>query len=203
MPGLRKKPTTRRAAPSAAGGAAPVWFGGASRTPWLRPWLLVLLAFAAAWLGRPGLQQAAVGRRRAAASPPEVRLTRPTGAATASDRQFFAANGIQYVEYDIEKSSDALRGTPQAGRQRRAADRRWRRGGHGLNEVALRRLQPWLRGSTQLRGLRIGELPRQVPWPLIQFRFACASRASRGPWGSAHRVPRPARNPASWRERGA
>ena len=113
------------------------------------PWLLVLLAFAAAfWLGRPLLQQAAVAGDGAAASPPEVRLyaTEWCGYCKLT-RQFFAANGIQYVEYDIEKSSDALREHRKLGGNGVPLIVVGDEVVKGWNEVALRRLlQPWLRG---------------------------------------------------------
>lgn len=113
-------------------------------------WLLVVLAFGAAfWFGRP-LLQAPVGPAVAAASTgqPEVVLysTEWCGYCKLT-REFFAANGIRYTERDIEKSSAAL------------AEHR-KLGGRGVplivvddavikgySEPALRQsLAPWLRG---------------------------------------------------------
>jgi glutaredoxin len=112
-------------------------------------WLFVLLALAAAfWFGRPLVQQRAVSSELAASSQPEVRLyaTDWCGYCKMS-REFFAANGIRYTEYDIEKSSEALKEHRKLG-------------GNGVplivvgdevikgwNEGALRQLlAPWVKG---------------------------------------------------------
>jgi len=112
-------------------------------------WLLVLLAFGAAfWFGSPLLQQRSSPIATASASQPEVRLyaTEWCGYCKMT-REFFAANGIRYTEYDIEKSSEALKEHRKLG-------------GNGVplivvgddvikgwNEGALRQLlAPWVKG---------------------------------------------------------
>lgn len=111
-------------------------------------WLMLLLAFGVAfWFGRPLLQQRSVPAEALATSQPEVLLyaTDWCGYCKAT-RQFFAENGIQYTEYDIEKSSVAL------------SEHR-KRGGNGVplvvigddvikgyNEGAMRQLlKPWFK----------------------------------------------------------
>lgn len=112
-------------------------------------WLLILAVFGAAfWFGRPLLMPGAAPIAAASASQPEVSLyaTEWCGYCKMT-RAFFAANGIRYTEYDIEKSSEALK-------QHRKL------GGNGVplivvgddvikgwNEGALRQLlQPWIKG---------------------------------------------------------
>ena len=112
-------------------------------------WLLILIALGAAlWFGRPLLPLGAGPIATASASQPEVSLyaTEWCGYCKMT-REFFAANGIRYTEYDIEKSSEALK-------QHRKL------GGSGVplivvgddvikgwNEGALRQLlQPWIKG---------------------------------------------------------
>lgn len=112
-------------------------------------WLLILVALGAAlWFGRPLLPLGAGPIATASASQPEVSLyaTEWCGYCKMT-REFFAANGIRYTEYDIEKSSEALK-------QHRKL------GGSGVplivvgddvikgwNEGALRQLlQPWIKG---------------------------------------------------------
>lgn len=111
--------------------------------------LILLLLGVAFWFGRPALQQRDARAAAAlAASQPEVVLyaTEWCGYCKMS-REFFAANGIRYVEHDIEKSSVAL------GEHRKL-------GGNGVplivvgdevvkgyNEAGLRQLlAPWLKG---------------------------------------------------------
>ncbi len=113
------------------------------------PWLLVLLAFAAAfWFGRPLLQQPLSASDGLAGSPPEVRLYATDWCGYCQlTRQFFAAHGIQYVEYDIEKSSEALKEHRKLGGNGVPLIVVGDEVVKGWNEVALRRLlQPWLRG---------------------------------------------------------
>ena len=112
-------------------------------------WLLVLLVFGVAlWFGRSLLHSPLSSGDAMAAGQPEVRLyaTEWCGYCKLT-REFFAANGIRYVEYDIEKSSESLREHRKLG-------------GNGVplivvgdevikgwNEGALRQLlRPWLRG---------------------------------------------------------
>lgn len=79
--------------------------GGAGR--WL---VLLLICGAAFWFGRPLWQEKTAQAMAAqSASQPTVLLyaTDWCGYCKAS-RNFFAANGIRYIEYDIEKSSAAL-----------------------------------------------------------------------------------------------
>ena len=75
-------------------------------------WLLVLLAFGAAfWFGRPLLQHRGAPAVLAVASAeqPEVVLYATDWCGYCKKtREFFAANGIRYTEHDIEKSSTAL-----------------------------------------------------------------------------------------------
>ncbi|WP_150429863.1 glutaredoxin domain-containing protein [Dechloromonas sp. CZR5] len=74
-------------------------------------WLLILVALGAAfWFGRPLLLPGAAPIAAASASQPEVSLyaTEWCGYCKLT-REFFAANGIRYTEYDIEKSSEALK----------------------------------------------------------------------------------------------
>lgn len=123
--------------------ASPAKRAGAGR------WLLVLLAFGAAfWFGRPLMQHRPPASEMASAEQPEVRLYATDWCGYCKmTRAFFAANGIRYTEYDIEKSSDALREHRKLG-------------GNGVplivvgdevikgwNEGALRQLlQPWIQG---------------------------------------------------------
>ncbi|WP_027457457.1 glutaredoxin family protein [Dechloromonas agitata] len=112
-------------------------------------WLLVLLAFGAAlWFGRTLFPATAAPDGPAATGQPEVRLYATAWCGYCRlTRDFFAANGIQYVEHDIEQSSEALKEHRKLG-------------GNGVplivvgddvvkgwNEAALRRLlAPWLKG---------------------------------------------------------
>lgn len=112
-------------------------------------WLLVLLAVGAAfWFGRPLLQQRTAATEMAASSQPEVRFYATDWCGYCKmARAFFAANGIRYTEYDIEKSSEALK-------------EHGKLGGNGVplivvgddvikgwNEGELRQLlQPWIKG---------------------------------------------------------
>ncbi|MGE5471115.1 MAG: glutaredoxin family protein [Bacteroidota bacterium] len=125
-------------------------------------WLLLLLVLAAAfWFGRPLLQQRGTGpgalasaasaqaaTGESSSSQPEVHLyaTDWCGYCKAT-RSFFLANGIRYVEHDIEKDSAALQTHRQLG-------------GNGVplvvigddvikgyNEATMRDLlRPWLKG---------------------------------------------------------
>lgn len=112
-------------------------------------WLLVLFALGAAfWFGRPLVQHRMAATEMASSSQPEVRLYATDWCGYCKmTRAFFAANGIQYTEYDIEKSSEALK-------------EHHKLGGNGVplivvgdevisgwNEGALRQLlQPWIKG---------------------------------------------------------
>ncbi len=112
-------------------------------------WLLVLLVFGAAlWFGRSLFHSPLPSGAAVAATQPAVRLYATDWCGYCKlTRAFFAANGIQYVEYDIEKSSEALKEHRKLG-------------GNGVplivvgddvikgwNEGALRQLlRPWLRG---------------------------------------------------------
>lgn len=112
-------------------------------------WVVLLLLGAALWFGRPLWQQHGGEKATApAAGQPAVVLyaTDWCGYCKAA-RQFFANNGIDYVEQDIEKSSEAL-------------SQHRKLGGNGVplivvgddvikgyNEAALRQLlRPWLKG---------------------------------------------------------
>jgi glutaredoxin len=124
--------------------AVPERRGGAGK------WLLVLLAFGAAfWLGRPLLQQKSTQAEAAvAASQPEVILyaTDWCGYCKMS-REFFAANGIRYIEHDIEKSSTALSEHKKLGGNGVPLIKVGDDVINGYNEGALRQLLgPWIRG---------------------------------------------------------
>lgn len=113
-------------------------------------WLLVLLAFAAVfWFGRPLLQQkSAQAEAAVAASQPEVVLyaTDWCGYCKMS-REFFAANGIRYIEHDIEKSSTALSEHKKLGGNGVPLIKVGDEVVNGYNEAALRQLlKPWIRG---------------------------------------------------------
>ena len=112
-------------------------------------WVLLLLLGAAFWFGRPLWQQRGIEAETAlAAGQPAVVLyaTDWCGYCKAT-REFFASNGINYVEHDIEKSSEAL-------------SQHRKLGGNGVplivvgddvikgyNEATLRQLlKPWLKG---------------------------------------------------------
>ena len=138
--------------------------GDASSPPTMRPsaaarepaigslgkwWVLLILLGAALWFGRPLWQQ------RGVETEPALVAGQPTVVLYATDwcgyckaaRQFFASNGIDYVEQDIEKSSEAL-------------SQHRKLGGNGVplivvgddvingyNEATLRQLlRPWLKG---------------------------------------------------------
>lgn len=124
--------------------AEPERRGGAGK------WLLVLLAFGAAfWFGRPLLQQRSAQTEAAVtASQPEVLLyaTDWCGYCKMS-REFFAANGIRYTEYDIEKSSSALSEHKKLGGNGVPLIKVGDEVINGYNEAALRQLLgPWIRG---------------------------------------------------------
>lgn len=112
-------------------------------------WVWLLLLGAALWFGRPLWQQRAVETEKAlAAGQPAVVLyaTDWCGYCKAT-RELFESNGIDYVEHDIEKSSEAL-------------SQHRKLGGNGVplivvgdevikgyNEAALRQLlKPWFKG---------------------------------------------------------
>ena len=115
-----------------------------------RKWLLILIAFGAAfWFARPLLQQDSGSPAIAVVSSgqPEVVLYATSWCGYCKmAREFFAANGIHYIEQDIEQSSVALQQHKKLG-------------GNGVplivvgddvvkgwNEQSLRRLLgPWLR----------------------------------------------------------
>lgn len=111
-------------------------------------WLLVLLACGAAfWFGRPSSSQPAIRAEAVAGQPAVVLYATEWCGYCKATRAFFAANGIRYTEYDIEKSATAL------------SEHR-KLGGHGVplivvgdevikgyNEQTLRQLLgPWLQG---------------------------------------------------------
>lgn len=111
--------------------------------------LLVLVVGGALWFGRPLLTPHAVAVASSQATgQPAVHLyaTDWCGYCKAT-RQFFAANGIRYVEHDIEKNSDALlmhrklggNGVPLVVIGDEVI--------HGYNEASMRELlRPWLKG---------------------------------------------------------
>ena len=124
--------------------APPAHRGGTGR--WL---VLLAIGGAALWFGRPlWQQQTAQAMAAQSASQPTVLLyaTDWCGYCKAS-REFFAANGIRYIEHDIEKSSAVL-------------NEHRKLGGNGVplivvgddvvrgyNEDTLRQLlRPWLKG---------------------------------------------------------
>ncbi len=124
--------------------AAPERRGGAGK------WLLVLLAFGVAfWFGRPLLlQRGAQAEAAVTASQPEVLLyaTDWCGYCKMS-REFFAANGIHYIEHDIEKSSTALSEHRKLGGNGVPLIKVGDEVISGYNEAALRQLLgPWIRG---------------------------------------------------------
>lgn len=117
--------------------------GGAGR------WLLVLLALGAAfWFGRPLLSQRAAPSQMASTGQPEVRLYATDWCGYCKiTRQFFAANGIRYTEYDIEKSSEALKEHRKLGGKGVPLIVVGDDVVKGWNEGALGQLlQPWIRG---------------------------------------------------------
>ena len=113
-------------------------------------WLLLLLVLGVAfWFGRPLLEQhSAQAAAAVAASQPEVLLyaTDWCGYCKAS-REFFAANGIRYVEHDIEKSSQALAEHKKLGGNGVPLIVVGGEVVNGYNEGALRQLLgPWIKG---------------------------------------------------------
>ena len=148
-------PACQRAYDKAGNAMAPEGFrqyGGAAvekRGLPLGKLLLVLLLAGAAWaFVRPALQERAAVAAKASTAQPEVVLYATDWCGYCKmTRELFAANGIRYTEYDIEKSSEAL------ARHRKL-------GGNGVplivvgdevingyNEGALRQLLgPWFKG---------------------------------------------------------
>lgn len=113
-------------------------------------WLLLLLVLGVAfWFGRPLLEQrSAQAAAAVAASQPEVLLyaTDWCGYCKAS-REFFAANGIRYIEHDIEKSSVALAEHKKLGGNGVPLIVVGGEVVNGYNEAALRQLLgPWIKG---------------------------------------------------------
>lgn len=113
-------------------------------------WLLVLLAFGAAfWFGRPLLmKRMAPTAAVASASQPEVVLYATDWCGYCKmTREFFAANGIKYTEHDIEKSSAALAARQKLGGQGVPVIVVGDTVINGWNEGSLRQLLgPWLKG---------------------------------------------------------
>lgn len=109
-------PACQRAYDKAGNAMAPEGFrqyGGAAaekRGLPLGKWLLVLLLAGAAWaFVRPALQERAALSAKANAAQPEVVLYATDWCGYCKmTRELFAANGIRYTEYDIEKNSEAL-----------------------------------------------------------------------------------------------
>jgi glutaredoxin len=122
--------------------AAPERQGGAGK------WLLILLVLAAAfWFGRPLIQQRSLSTEAAvAASQPEVLLYATDWCGYCKmTREFFAANGIRYIEHDIEKSSTALSEHKKLGGNGVPLIKVGDEVISGYNEAALRQLLgPWL-----------------------------------------------------------
>ncbi len=110
-------------------------------------WLWVLIAFAAAfWFARSGGQALSPAGPAVAGEQPAVMLyaTDWCGYCKAS-REFFAANGIRYTEYDIEKSSAALNEHHRLGGQGVPLIVVGDEVIKGYNEGALRQLlAPWI-----------------------------------------------------------
>jgi len=72
-------------------------------------WLFVLLALGAAfWFGRTLSPQRSAPVEAAAGQPAVVLYATEWCGYCKATRAFFAANGIRYIEHDIEKSSTAL-----------------------------------------------------------------------------------------------
>ena len=112
-------------------------------------WLFVLLALVAAfWFGRPLVQHRAAPSELAATSQPEVRLYATDWCGYCKmTREFFAANGIRYTEYDIEKSSEALKEHHKLGGNGVPLIVVGDEVINGWNEGALRQLlAPWVKG---------------------------------------------------------
>lgn len=114
----------------------------------LAKWLVVLIVFAAAfWFARSGTQSPLPDGPVASGEQPAVVLyaTDWCGYCKAT-REFFAANGIRYTEYDIEKSSAALKEHRQLGGQGVPLIVVGDDVIKGYNEAALRQLlAPWIR----------------------------------------------------------
>ena len=112
-------------------------------------WLLFLLLLGASfWFARPLLQHRAVSPADLAAGQPEVVLyaTDWCGYCKAT-RAFFQANDIRYVEYDIEKSSEAYKQHKKLGGRGVPLIVVGEEVIGGYNEAALRQLLgPWLKG---------------------------------------------------------
>ena len=112
-------------------------------------WLSVLLVLAVMfWVGShlpspQGSQPSA----EAAADQPEIRLYATDWCGYCKRaRAFFAANGIRYTEYDIEKSTEARREHQQLGGRGVPLIVVDGEVVHGFNEGALRQLlSPWLK----------------------------------------------------------
>ena len=114
-------------------------------------WLLVLLAFGAAfWFGRPLLQQRGIPAAMAVASTeqPEVVLYATSWCGYCKmTREFFAANGIRYTEHDIEQSSTALQQHKKLGGNGVPLIVVGDQVVNGWNEQSLRQLLgPWIKG---------------------------------------------------------
>ena len=126
---------------------SPHWEQKSGKGKWL---VLLLLIGAAFWLGRPLWQAGpsnAVSAAPVAGQPAVVLYMTDWCGYCKASKAFFKANGIAYVEHDIEKSTDAQRQHKRLG------------GGgvplivigdelvRGYNEPALRQLlRPWLKG---------------------------------------------------------
>lgn len=119
------------------------------RSGGMAKWLVFLLLLGAAfWFARPLLQQRTMSPEAAlAAGQPEVVLyaTDWCGYCKAT-RAFFAANDIRYVEYDIEKSSEAYQQHKKLGGRGVPLIVVGEEVIGGYNEAALRQLLgPWLK----------------------------------------------------------
>ena len=112
-------------------------------------WLLFLLLLGASfWFARPLLQHRAVSPAALAAGQPAVVLyaTDWCGYCKAA-RAFFQANDIRYVEYNIDKSTEAYKQHKKNGGRGVPLIVVGEEVIGGYNEAALRQLlRPWLKG---------------------------------------------------------
>ena len=124
--------------------AAPTGFG-------FGKWLLVVLVLGAAVVfGRPLLQQGTATHaavEQGAVQPEVVLYSTAWCGYCRKAREFFAANGIRYIEYDIEKNSLAFSEYRRLGGKGVPLITVGDDVVKGYNEAALRELlRPWARG---------------------------------------------------------
>jgi len=111
-------------------------------------WLVLLLICGAAfWFGRPLWQQQKAPVAQSTSQPTVLLYATDWCGYCRASREFFAANGIRYIEHDIEKSSTALAEHQKLGGNGVPLIVVGDEVVRGYNEDTLRQLlRPWLRG---------------------------------------------------------